>query len=118
MRVCMFATAKNLAAHHEAAVRFIAAEMTALRYVVTHRDETLKLTRDITGAKPDDPRPAYIYDDAVRTHSIDPEISLPMDKINFMMQQAVRRQDHPRALRHEKMIDHTVRMDALTRLGK
>jgi NitT/TauT family transport system substrate-binding protein len=118
MRVCMFATAKNLAARHEAAVRFMAAEMTALGYAITHRDETLKLTREITGAKPDDPRPAYIYDDAVRTHSIDPEISLPMDKINFMMRQAVADKTIPAPYDMSKMIEPSVREEALKRVGK
>jgi hypothetical protein len=27
---------------------------------VTHRDETIALTREAIGAKPDDPRPAFV----------------------------------------------------------
>ncbi len=63
--------------------------MTALRYAITHREETLKLTQELTNGKPDDPRAAYIYDDAVATHSVDPEIGLPMDKINWMVGELV-----------------------------
>ncbi len=66
------------------AAHFLAAEMQALRYVMSHRDETVKLTQEITGAKPDDPRAAYIYDLAVKTNAIDPELPIPMDRLEWL----------------------------------
>lgn len=92
--------------------------MQALSYAVTHRDETLKLTREITGAKPDDPRPAYIYDDAVRTHSIDPHLSLPMDKITWMAGELVREGIVKQPYDMTKMIDAGVREKALKLVPK
>ena len=47
------------------AVKFLAAEMNALHYALSHKAETVALTDQITHAKPDDPRPAFVYDDAV-----------------------------------------------------
>src|SRR5260370_35271788 len=64
IRLCIFSTGKTLSARRDDAIRFAAAEMTALRYALSHRDETLALTREGAGEKPDDLRPEYIFDDA------------------------------------------------------
>ncbi len=54
--------------------------MTAFHYALSHRDAVLKLTHAIIHDKPDDPRPAFIYDDAVKKKAIDPDFSLPVAK--------------------------------------
>ena len=118
MRLCEFAMAKTLATRHDDAVRFIAAEMNALRYAITHREETLKLTQELTNGKPDDPRAAYIYDDAVATNSVDPEIGLPMDKINWMMGELVADGTIAQPYDMTKMIDASIRTEALARVAK
>ena len=74
LRVCMISTAKKLAERGDDAVKFLAAEMSALRYALSQREETIALTRQIINAKPDDPRPAFVYDDAVRHHAVDPTL--------------------------------------------
>ncbi len=117
MRLCMFAMGQTLAKRPDDAARFLAAEMTALRYAMTHRDEALKLTRRLTGAKPDDPRPEYIYDDAVRTHAVDPDISIPMDKIQWMIDFLARSGRVPSDFDVRTMIDPTIRVKALARAG-
>ena len=66
------------------AINFVAAEMDALHFATTHRDETIALTREAIHAKPDDPRPAYAYDDTLRRHAIDPTVALPLDKLNWI----------------------------------
>src|SRR5262245_52104109 len=70
LRVCLQMTGKTLKDRPEDAAKFLAAEMEGLRYAATHRDETVKLTHDITGSKPDDPRPAFVYDWAVKSNAI------------------------------------------------
>ena len=65
LRVCMVSTAKILAERGDDAVKFLAAEMSALRFALSHRDETIALTRELNHAKADDPRAAFVYDDAV-----------------------------------------------------
>ena len=37
-----------------------------MHYAVTHRDDTIAVTRAAIHAKPDDPRPAFAYDDTVK----------------------------------------------------
>ena len=117
MRVCIFSTAKVLAARGDDAAHFLAAEMTALRYALGHRDETLALTREVTNGKPDDPRPAFIYDDAVKTHSIDPEMNIPIDKLRWMEEQALRDKILPQPYDVTKLIDENVRRKALQLAG-
>lgn len=118
MRLCYFSTARSLAQHHEAAVRFVMAEMTALHYALSHREETLKLTRDLTGIKPDDPRPAYIFDDAVRTHAVDPDLNIPIEKVQWMADQLVEDGKLSKHYDVHQMIDPSIRAEALKRLGK
>src|SRR6476660_822869 len=90
LRVCMVSTAKKLAERGDDAVKFLAAEMIALRYALSHRDETIALTREITRAKPDDPRPAFVYDDAVQHNAVDPTLPLPAEKIQWIQDQMVK----------------------------
>jgi len=90
VRVCMMTSAKILAAKVEDAVRFLAAEMSALRFALSHKAETVALTREITKAKPDDPRPAFVYDDAVEHHAVDPALPLPMEKFAWIQEQLIK----------------------------
>ena len=115
MRLCMFSTGGTLKRRPDDAVRFLAAEMTALRYAVTHRDAALKLTREITGIKADDPRPEYIYDDTVRTHGVDPDIAIPMDKVDWGIQLMVKAGRVPPSFDPKQIIDSSVREKALAR---
>ena len=102
----------------DALVHYLAAEMQALRYAVTHRDESLALTREITSIAADDPRPAYIYDDAIRTHAVDPELGLPLAKLDWMQQQAVKAGDQPRLLDMAKFAETGPRQEALQLANK
>lgn len=90
VRVCMMTSAKILAAKGEDAVRFLAAEMSALRFALSHKAETVALTREIIKAKPDDPRPAFVYDDAVEHHAVDPTLPLPMEKFAWIQEQLIK----------------------------
>jgi NitT/TauT family transport system substrate-binding protein len=90
LRVCMMSSAKILAAKGDDAARFLAAEMSALHFALTHKAETVALTRDLIKAKPDDPRPAFVYDDAVKHHAVDPALPLPMDKFAWVQEQLVK----------------------------
>jgi NitT/TauT family transport system substrate-binding protein len=89
LRVCIISTVKTLAARGDEAVKFLAAEMNALHYALTHKDETVALTREITHAKPDDPRPGFVFDDAVEYKAVDPTLPLPAAKLEWIQMQLV-----------------------------
>ncbi|HEV2628042.1 MAG TPA: ABC transporter substrate-binding protein [Pseudolabrys sp.] len=84
VRLCLTMTGKTVAGRHDDAVNFIAAEMDALHYATTHRDDTIRVTREAIHAKPDDPRPAFAYDDTVKRKLVDPDVTLPLDKLSWM----------------------------------
>ena len=90
LRVCIISSAKVLAARGDDAVKFLAAEMNALRYALTHRDEAVALTREVIHAKPDDPRPAFVFDDAVKHQAVEPALPLPTKKFDWIQAQLVK----------------------------
>ena len=89
LRVCLISTAKKLAERGDDAVKFLAAEMNALRFALANKDATVALTRELIHAKPDDPRPAFVYDDAIEHKAVDPTLPLPADKILWIQEQMV-----------------------------
>jgi NitT/TauT family transport system substrate-binding protein len=90
LRVCIFSSAKKLAERGDDAVKFLAAEMNALRFALSHRDETVALTRELIHAKADDKRPAFVYDDAIKHHAVDPTLPIPAEKILWIQEQMVK----------------------------
>lgn len=90
LRVCIVSSAKKLAERGDDTVKFLAAEMNALRFALSHRDEAISLTREIIHAKPDDPRPAFVYDDAIQHHAVDPTLPLPAEKFEWIQAQLVK----------------------------
>ena len=118
LRVCMFSSGKALGERREDAIRYLAAQSKALRYALAHRDETIKLTAEATDAKPDDPRPAFVFDDAVKVGAIAPDLPLPMDKLAWMQQEMVELGQIPKAGDLAKMVNGDIRAQALERAGK
>ena len=104
---------KALADKPDEAVRFLAAEISALRYAAANRDEEIKLTFEITKAKPDDPRPAFIFDEATRHKDIDPEIGLPMEKLAWMQEMLLKNGSMPKPVDLAKIVAPDVRAKAL-----
>jgi len=90
VRLCLTMTGGTLATRREDAINFVAAEMDALHYTASHRDDTIAVTREAIHAKPDDPRPAFAYDDTIKNGAIDPAIPLPLDKLKWMQDELVK----------------------------
>jgi NitT/TauT family transport system substrate-binding protein len=118
LRVCIMTTAKTLAARGDDVVKFLAAEMTALRFALAHRDETLALTRELSQTKPDDLRPGFVFDDAVAHNAVDPTLSLPAEKIQWLQEQMVKSGKLPKALDFNALTAPEYREKALKLVGK
>ncbi len=118
VRVCMFSSGKTLADKREDAVRYLTAQSKALRYALSHRDDTVKLTVEVTHAKADDPRPAFVYDDVLKTQAVAPDLPLPMDKFAWMQDQMVKLGQIPKAGDLAKMVNPDIRAQAVARAGK
>ncbi|HEX3161956.1 MAG TPA: ABC transporter substrate-binding protein [Pseudolabrys sp.] len=118
VRLCLTVTGKTIASRHEDAISFIAAEMNALKFAASHRDETIKLTQETINAKPDDPRPAYAYDDTLKQGAIDPAIKLPLDKLNWMQGELAKAGNLKTPVDLGKITDIDIRAEALKRADK
>jgi ABC-type nitrate/sulfonate/bicarbonate transport system substrate-binding protein len=118
VRLCLTMTGKTIASRRADAIGFIAAEMDALRFAVSHRDDTIALTREIIQAKPDDPRPAYAFDDTVKHGAVDPAVPLPMDKLSWMQDELVKAGNLKTPIDLAKITDGDIRNEAAKRAGK
>jgi NitT/TauT family transport system substrate-binding protein len=118
IRNCTHMRGKTIQEKQEAAVRFLAAEITGLRYALAHRAESLALTQRLTEAKPDDPRAAYLYDDTVRSGAVDPEMPIPTDKIAWMQDLLVKSGDMAAPGDIARMVEPNLRTLALERAGR
>src|SRR6476660_7393460 len=118
VRLCLTMTGKTSVARRDDAINFVAAELDALKFAVNHRDETIKLTQETINAKPDDPRPAYAFDDTIRQKAIDPEASLPLDKLNWLQSELVRAGNMKAPIDLGKIVDAEIRTEAMKRTAK
>ena len=109
---------QDIADRREDAINFIAAEMDAMHYAVTHRDETIELTRAAIHAKPDDPRPAYAYDETVKHGSIDPKASLAARQAELDGRRADESRKSESAIDLAKITAPTFCAEAAKRAGK
>ena len=90
VRLCLTMTGKTIASRRNDSERFIAAEIDALHFAMTHRDETIRVTREAIHAQPDDPRPAFAYDATLKGGWVDPDVTLPLAKLEWMQQELVK----------------------------
>jgi NitT/TauT family transport system substrate-binding protein len=118
LRLCTMVTGKTLATRGPDAIAYEAAEIAALRFAVSHRAEALKLTQALTHDKPGDPRPAYIFDWAVKSGAVDPDMAVPAGKLAHMEAELVALGNIPKPFDVKTMIDDSVHAKALALAGK
>jgi NitT/TauT family transport system substrate-binding protein len=117
LRICLHSSARTIAERPADAVRFLTAEMQGLRYALAHKDETVALARELTGAKADDPRPVYIYDLAVETSAVAPELPIPLDRLAWLQDQLVAGGSLNKAGDIAKLVDGSLRAKTLELVG-
>ena len=118
IRLCLATSSKVLTERRDDLVRFVAAEMDAYKYAAAHRDETVKLAHELTHAKPDDTRAAFITDQALREKQIDPALAIPADRIDWMQELFVKAGVIPKTVPTASLIDTSVHNDAAKLSGK
>jgi NitT/TauT family transport system substrate-binding protein len=65
-------------------VKFLAAEMAAYQYSLSHREETIKLTRKILDVDDQQPEAVASYDSVVARNVIDLSFEPPMEKLRWL----------------------------------
>ena len=117
MRLCIAVAGKTVRERPDEAARFLAAEIAAACYAVSHRDETVALTREVTGMKPEDPRPEFVFDETVKQRDFDPDVPIPMDKLAWMQEQLTKTGNVRQALDLAKLADPEIRTKGLALAG-
>ena len=117
LRFCTYMTSKTIAKRHDEAVRFLAAEIAAFRHALGDRTAEIALTQRVIHAKPDDPRPAFVFDEVTRTHAIVPDMPIPMAKLAWMQDLLVKTGNLAKPIDLNRLVDPSVRVAALKRLG-
>ena len=117
IRFCTVLNGKALGSRRPDAVAFLTAQIKAFRYAVSHREETIRLTREATGAPEDDPRPGYVFDQAVSPGVVAADFPLPMESLARMRDVLAQSGQIPNTDVAE-MVDPDLRIQALDRIGK
>jgi NitT/TauT family transport system substrate-binding protein len=118
MRLCLDVAGKTVRERPDDTARFLAAQIAAARYAVTHRPETVALTREVTGAKTDDPRPEFVFDETVKKRDFDPDMPIPMDKLAWMQEQLAKTGNVRNPMDLNKLVVPAVRAKALELAGQ
>jgi NitT/TauT family transport system substrate-binding protein len=113
VRFCIYSSSKTLAARKDDAAHFLAAEMAGFRHALANRDQTIELTREITLAKPDNPLPAFTYDEVKRYSAVDPDMPIPMKKLAWLRDLLVTTGNLTKPIDLDAFVDADVRTKAL-----
>lgn len=113
VRFCIYSSGKTLAARKDDAARFLAAEMAGFRHALANRHQTIELTREITLAKPDNPLPAFTYDEVKRYSAVDPDMPIPTNKLTWLRDLLVTTGHLTKPVDLDAFVDADVRTKAL-----
>jgi NitT/TauT family transport system substrate-binding protein len=117
-RLCTITTDRLIATRREDIVRFLAAQMQGYRHALANRDEALRITREITGIKPEDKRPEFIFAEASNPKTgIDPTMPIHMDKLAWLQDQLIAAGNLSQRYDLGPVVNTELREEALKRAG-
>jgi NitT/TauT family transport system substrate-binding protein len=117
-RLCTITTDKAIETRREDIVRFLTAQMQGYRHALANRDEELRITREITGIKPDDKRPEFMFDEASnRKTGIDPAMPIYLDKLAWLQDRLIAAGNLPQRYDPARVVNAELRAEALKRAG-
>jgi hypothetical protein len=92
--------------------------MQGYRHALANREEELRITREITGIKADDPRPEFMFAEAARADTgIDPRMPIVMDKLAWLQEQLVKAGNLAQPYDLGRIVNDDIRSAALARAG-
>jgi NitT/TauT family transport system substrate-binding protein len=117
-RLCTITTDRLIATRREDIIRFLTAQMQGYRHALANRDEELRITREITGIRPDDQRPEFIFAEASNPKTgIDPAMPVDMDKLAWLQDQLVAAGNLSQRYDLGPVVNTELRAEALKRAG-
>lgn len=112
-RNCIVTTDKVIQTRRDLLVRFLAATIDGTGYAMTHRDETIALSRSAAKLAPDDTSAEFIFDEAKAQGNIDPNLAIPVAKLQWIEDTLARQDAIDSAETVSRYIDDAPRQDAL-----
>lgn len=112
-RNCIVTTQAVIDKKGDQLARFLAATMDGTAYALSHRDQTLALTRKVANLEEGDPAPAFMFDDAVRLKALNPTLPLPMDSFAWFGDMLLRNGVIDAPFDPERFVDRAPREAAL-----
>ena len=109
---------KTLAQRGDEAVKFLAANMQALRFALANKDAEVKLAKEMTDAKSEDARASFVFDEVAKYRAIDPDMPIPMEKLAWMMDLFVKTENLAKPMDLSKFVDAGQREKALALANK
>jgi hypothetical protein len=76
----------------------------------------VKLTKEMTSAKDDDPRASFVFDEVNRYNAVDPEMPISEKRMDWMQNLFIKTGNMKTPVDLKKFIDVSVREKALTKL--
>lgn len=116
VRSCIVTTARVLAEREEDAVRLLTAKMTALRYALANRDETVRLAFESSDMRADDPRPGFMFEQAWKANAVVPDMTIPANKLEWMRSHLAQLGRLERPVDVARLIEPSIREKALARV--
>ena len=95
----------------------MASSIQAYRFALKNRDAVVKLTREMTSAKDDDPRAEFVFDEVVKLNAVDTEMSIDRRKLSWMKDLFVKTETLTSPVDLDKFVDGSVREKALALAG-
>ena len=118
LRLCVATSGKVLGERRDDLVKFVAAEMDAYKFALANRAETIRVSQEMTHAKPDDKRAEFITDEAIKDKQIDPTLSIPLERLDWMQNLFLKAGVIKQTVPIESIVDKTVNADAAKIAGK
>jgi NitT/TauT family transport system substrate-binding protein len=118
LRQCIIARGDLVRAKRTALVSFVAAEMNAYGFALTHHDKVIALTRRIAGLPPGDPVAEANYREVVEQRELSPAAEIDLDKLRWLRDLLA--EDGRMAAKFDPaaVTDPSIREAAQLRLGK
>jgi NitT/TauT family transport system substrate-binding protein len=118
VKVCLMTTGAKIRERHDDMVKFLAAEMDGLNYALTHRDAVVALAHKVAHLDADDKSASFIYDEAIESKAVSPELVIPVENLQWTYDQMVRLGALKEKADVRDFIDGSLRKEALAFAGK
>ncbi len=117
IRFCTYMSSKTISSRPDDAAKFLASSIQAYRHALKNRDQVVKLTREMTGAKEDDLRAEYVFDEVAKLNAVDSEMTIDRRKLDWMRDLFIKTETLQVPIQLDKFIDGGVREKALAIAG-